>query len=107
MKMLLDENIPRRLKFDFNIDDEVSTVQEMKWQGKKNGELMGVMTFAGFDIFITLDKNLQYQQNLKKFSIHIIILDAPDSGYQTLQPLVRKITQVLSAKITRQVIIIS
>ena len=107
MKMLLDENIPRRLKFDFNIDDEVSTVQEMKWQGKKNGELMGVMTFAGFDIFITLDKNLQYQQNLKKFSIHIIILDAPDSRYQTLQPLVRKLTQVLSAKIARQVIIIS
>ena len=107
MKILLDENIPRRLKFDFNIDDEVSTVQEMKWQGKKNGELMGVMTFAGFDIFITLDKNLQYQQNLKKFSIHIIILDAPDSRYQTLQPLVRKLTQVLSAKIARQVIIIS
>ena len=35
MKILLDENIPKRLRFDFNIDDEVSTVQEMNWQGKK------------------------------------------------------------------------
>lgn len=107
MKILLDENIPKRLRFDFNIDDEVSTVQEMKWEGKKNGELLGLMTFAGFDIFITLDKNLQHQQNLKKFSLHIIILDASDSRYQTLQPLVRKITKVLSGKISGQVIMIS
>jgi predicted nuclease of predicted toxin-antitoxin system len=107
MKILLDENIPRRLKFDFTIDDEVSTVQEMNWQGKKNGELMGVMTFAGFDLFITLDKNLQYQQNLKNFSIHIIILEASDSRYQTLQPLVKKISQALAAKNQSQVIVIS
>jgi hypothetical protein len=107
MKILLDENIPKKLKFDFRIDDEVSTVQELNWQGKKNGELLGLMTFAGFDIFITMDKNLQYQQNLKRFSIQIIILEAPDSRYQTLQPLILRVTQVVSEKIPDQIIIIS
>jgi predicted nuclease of predicted toxin-antitoxin system len=58
MKILLDENIPRRLKFDFDTNDEVISVQEMNWQGKKNGELLGLMTLKGFDVFITLDKNL-------------------------------------------------
>lgn len=103
MKILLDENIPRRLKFDFSTDDVVSTVQEMNWQGKRNGELMGVMTFEGFDIFITLDKNLQYQQNIKRFSIQIIILNASDSRYQTLQPLILKVTQALSGKMPGQI----
>ena len=106
MKILLDENIPRRLKFDFGISDEVSTIQELNWQGKKNGELLGLMTVAGFDVFITLDKNLQYQQNLRRFSIKIIILDASDSRYQTLQPFVLKLTKILSLKISEQVTII-
>ena len=107
MKILLDENIPRRLKFDFSTDDVVSTVQEMNWQGKRNGELMGLMTFEGFDIFITLDKNLQYQQNIKRFSIQIIILNASDSRYQTLQPLILKVTQALSGKMSGQILMIT
>ncbi len=107
MKILLDENIPRRLKLDFGIDYKVKTVQELNWTGKKNGELLGLMTFAGFDLFLTLDKNLQYQQNLKRFSIKIIILDASDSRYQTLQPLMLKVAEALSGKIQYQVTIIS
>jgi hypothetical protein len=107
MKILLDENIPRKLKFEFNNEDEVTTVQELHWQGKKNGELLGLMTLSGFDVFITLDKNLQHQQNLKRFSIKIIILDSSDSRYQSLQPLISKVTKVLSGKISGQVKIIS
>jgi predicted nuclease of predicted toxin-antitoxin system len=107
MRILLDENIPRRLKFDFSTDDEVISVQEMNWQGKKNGELLGLMTLKGFDVFITLDKNLQYQQNLKRFSIQIIILDATDTRYQSLETLVSKVKQALSKKISGQILIIS
>jgi len=106
MKILLDENIPKKLKFDFAVNDEVSTVQEMNWQGKKNGELLGLLTFSGFDIFITLDKNLQFQQNLTRFSIKIIILDAVDSRYQTLQPLIIKISESLKSS-PNQLLIIS
>ena len=107
MKILLDENIPKRLKSDFGIDYEVRTVQELKWTGKKNGELLGLMTFEGFDFFLTLDKNLQYQQNLKRFSIRIIILEASDSRYQTLQLLMLKVAKALSGKTPEQVTIIS
>ena len=107
MRILLDENIPKRLKFDFPVDDEVRTVQELNWQGKKNGELLGLITFAGFDLFITLDKNLRFQQNLERFSIQIIILDALDSRYITLQPLIIKVTRTLSKKLSGQITIIS
>lgn len=96
MKILLDENIPKRLKFDFDNEDIVRTVQELHWQGKKNGELLGLMTLAGFDIFITLDKNLHNQQNLKRFPIKVFILDAADSKYQTLQPLLIKLKEELT-----------
>jgi hypothetical protein len=65
------------------------------------------MTFEGFDFFLTLDKNLQYQQNLKRFSIRIIILEASDSRYQTLQPLMPKVAETLSGKTTNQLTIIS
>src|SRR3972149_9420664 len=74
MKILLDENLPRKLKADFGPDYEVKTVREMNWQGKKNGELLGLIAFNGFDIFVTVDKNLQHQQNLDKFNISIFLL---------------------------------
>lgn len=69
MKILLNENLPRKLKSDFGPEHEVSTVRDMGWTGKKNGELLGLITFNGFDFFVTVDKNLQYQQNLQKFNI--------------------------------------
>lgn len=107
MKILLDENLPRRLKFDFGYGQEVHTVQEMNWQGKNNGELLGLATFSGFDCFITLDKNLQFQQNLNRFSIFIIILDVPDSKYQTIQPLVVKLMHLMTAPLSKQISLIS
>lgn len=61
-RVLLDECLPKRLKREF-IDCAVSTVPEMGWAGKKNGELMKV-AHAQFDVFVTADQNLQYQQNL-------------------------------------------
>jgi hypothetical protein len=60
MKILLDENIPTKVITDFGKEFEIKTVRDMKWLGKKNGELLGLMTFNGFEFFITLDKNLYY-----------------------------------------------
>ena len=95
MKILLDENIPNKLKLDFGNDYEVKTVRDMNWLGKKNGELLGLAAFNGFDIFITLDKNLQNQQNLDRVQIKFIVLLAKDNKHQTLQPCVEKIKNVL------------
>ncbi len=96
MKILLDENIPHKLKLDFGIVHEVMTISDVGWNGKKNGELLGLMTLNGFDFFITLDKNLRHQQNLGKFDINIIVLMAWDNKHQTLQPLIEKVKQLLN-----------
>ena len=52
MKILLDENIPAKLRLDFGEAYEVKTVRDMKWLGKKNGQLLELAVFNGFDIFI-------------------------------------------------------
>lgn len=59
MKILLDENMPTKVKYDFGEGYEVWTVKDMGWLGKKNGELLGLAALNGFDFFVTLDKNLK------------------------------------------------
>ncbi len=56
MKMLIDECLPRKLKHELP-GHEVRTVPEMGWAGKKNGELLRLMS-GQFDVFVTIDRNL-------------------------------------------------
>ena len=97
MKILLDENLPTKVKYDFGEGYEVSTVRDMGWLGKKNGELLGLAAFNGFDIFITLDKNLKNQQNLNKVDLKFILLLAKDNKHQTLQPYIDKVKTFLKS----------
>jgi hypothetical protein len=55
MKLLLDENLPKKLKLDFS-QHEVYAVTEMGWNGVKNGDLLTLMTEAQFDALLTFDK---------------------------------------------------
>ena len=96
MKILLDENIPAKLRFDFGKGYEARTVGEMNWLGKKNGELLGLAIFNGFEVFITVDKNLKNQQNLNKFEIKLILLLAKDNKHQTLLPYIERIKKLLT-----------
>ena len=68
----------------------------MGWHGKKNGELLGLMTMHDFDALITIDKNLAYQQNVTKFPLTIFILNAPNNKIETLQPYVSKLNEVIT-----------
>jgi predicted nuclease of predicted toxin-antitoxin system len=95
MKILLDENLPTKVRYDFGEGYEVKTVKDMGWLGKKNGELLGLAAFNGFDIFITLDKNLRNQQNLNKIELKFILLLATDNKHQTLQPYMDKLKIIL------------
>jgi len=95
MKLLLDENLPKRLKNDLS-EYEIYTVRDKEWNGKKNGELLKLMIADGFDALLTFDKNLQYQQNFNKYSLPVILLNAPDNSYITLRELVPKIKTTLS-----------
>lgn len=94
MKILLDECVPRKLKREFP-DHEVMTVVQRGWSGKKNGELLRLMA-TEFDIFITIDQNLQYQQNLEGATICIIVIHAPSNRLEALLPLVSEIKEAIA-----------
>ena len=72
MRVLLDECTPRFLKGRLP-GHNVSTVQEVGWAGLKNGNLLAAAD-GNFDLFITTDKNLRFQQNLKKYSFAVVLL---------------------------------
>ncbi len=96
MKVLLDENLPKRLKADLSMF-EVATVREKGWQGRENGDLIRVMLAEGYQTLLTFDKNLQYQQNFAKYPVSVLLLNAKDNQYATLRPLMAKVAQKLSA----------
>ena len=106
MKILLDENIPKMLKTHFGKAHRVFTTREMKWDGKKNGELLGLMLLNDFEVFITADKNLNYQQNLKKFPIVVLVLDVKFVRPDTVLELLSSILQILKSKPPKGVTII-
>ena len=95
MKLLLDENLPKRLKQDFT-NHEIFTVREMGWNGIKNGELMQLMVDKSFSALLTFDKNLQYQQNFQKFTLTVFILTAPINTYEELTKLSPQINDHLA-----------
>lgn len=89
MKILLDESLPARLAHELN-GHKVTTVMRAGWAGKKNGELLKLAE-SQYDIFITIDQNLQYQVNLLRAKIPIIVLSAKTNRLDDLKPLVPKI----------------
>ena len=95
MKILLDESLPRKLKYDFAKEHEVLSVKEQGWLGKKNGVLLKLMIENSFELFVTVDKNLQYQQNLEPIPLTIIVLRAKDNRRETLSRLIPKIFELL------------
>ena len=97
MKILLDESLPRKLRNDFGTEHEVWTVRDKAWLGKKNGELLQLMTESKFDLFVTVDRNLKFQQNLTLFSLTIIVLCGVDNRRNTLKELLPKIFQQLNS----------
>lgn len=93
MKLLLDECIDRRFAKELAWHD-VKTVPQMGWATKKNGELLALAE-TEFDVFITVDRNLSFQQNLPKFNIAVLILRAPSNRLADLKLLVPRILSIL------------
>ncbi|WP_299287408.1 DUF5615 family PIN-like protein [uncultured Mucilaginibacter sp.] len=83
MKILLDECVTKHLKPHLN-GFEVFTVREMQWSGIKNGKLMSLCVSSNFDILLTIDKNLQYQQNLDKYPLTIVVFNSYTSKAEEL-----------------------
>ncbi|EGK88887.1 hypothetical protein D0A34_16460 [Microcoleus vaginatus PCC 9802] len=95
MRILLDECAPRPLKREL-ADYEIRTVVEMGWSGKKNGELLQLMSQEGFTILLTTDQNLRYQQNLQQAGVAVVVLVASSNRLPDLLPLVADARNVLN-----------
>jgi len=95
MRILLDECAPRPLKREF-ADYYIRTVVEMGWSGKKNGELLRLMSQEGFTILLTTDQNLRYQQNLQQTGVAVVVLVASSNRFPDLVPLILDARNVLN-----------
>jgi hypothetical protein len=89
MKLLLDECVVHDLKRDL-VGHEVSTVVEAGFGGLENGELLRAAS-GNFDVLITVDRNLPFQQNIGSLQIAVLILMAQGITYADLKPLVPEV----------------
>lgn len=93
MKLLLDECAPKRLKNDFP-GHEIRTVEDVGLKGLKNGELLRAAA-EQFDVLISVDRRMQFQQNLIQFNLALVILIAKPCRYAQLKLLTPKILDYL------------
>ena len=89
MKVLLDECVPRKLRRAI-ANHEVRTVTESGWSGLKNGDLLALAEVE-FEVFLTVDQNLIFQQNLQRFNIGVILMVARNNRFKTLLPLMPEV----------------
>jgi hypothetical protein len=82
-RVLFDEDVPRQLRRDLP-EFEVRTVQEEGWSSTKNGELLRISS-AAFHVFVTADKRLQYQQNIARHQIGVVVIATRDTRLPRLQ----------------------
>lgn len=93
MRFLLDECLPRKLKHDVRADI-VRTAPEMGWASIENGSLLRLAE-SEFDVFLTRDRNLEYQQNLKNFDLAVIVLLARSNDINDLRPLMSAVNAAI------------
>ena len=94
MKILFDENTPRPLKRHLP-NHTVSTTQEMGWAHIENGDLLDLAEGAGFDVLLTTDKNIPYQQKMEGRNLVLVILRAFNNRVETLVPLLPQVEALL------------
>ena len=95
MKILLDHCVPRPLRREFP-NHEVRTTREMGWEDLSNGKLLTKAHENDFEIFLTVDQNLRYQQNLEQHPIAIVVLVANGITVDDLKPLVPRVEKILT-----------
>ena len=104
MRVLRDECLPRRLKRDL-VGHEARTAPEMGWASKRNGELLA-LAVGHFEIFLTADRNLSYQQDLSAFDLAIVVLVARSNRLEDLRALVPRLLEVLPSAARRAVMLV-
>jgi hypothetical protein len=93
MRILLDESLPRDLRTRLPGHD-VATVAGCGWSGIKNGNLL-VLAATRFDVFLTADQNLEFQQNLAALPLAVFVLVALSNRIESIEPSVPELLEAL------------
>jgi uncharacterized protein DUF5615 len=96
VRVLLDENLPHDLISELG-GHEVVTVQELGWAGVKNGELLR-RTAGQVDAFLTMDRNLEQEHDLRALSFGVVVIRARSNRVQDLRPLIGAVTAALAGR---------
>lgn len=96
MRVLLDESAPAQLKHLLT-GHEVETAPERGWASKRNGELLELAVAEGFDVFVTPDKNIPHQQELSKFAVAVVVLDAGSNRMSAYEPLADELRRAVES----------
>ena len=103
MRVLLDECVPKRLRRALPGLD-VSTVADEGWLGRRNGDLLRAMAAAGFTHFVTVDRNLMFQQNVGAAGVALIVVHARTNRITELRPLMVAVAEALPTAAPGQVV---
>ena len=103
-RVLFDEDMPRQLRRDL-AEFAIRTVQEEGWSSVQNGELLRRASQT-FDVLVTADKNLQYQQNIRQFDIGIVVVAAIDTRLPHLRTLLAELRSAIASVAPGSVIIV-
>ena len=94
MRVLLDECVPRALRAELP-GHEVKTVAEAGWAGVKNGGLLQLAA-KDFDLLLTVDRNLEYQQNFSGLKLAVVVIEATSNDVAVLRPLMPAVREAIS-----------
>ena len=94
MRVLLDENLDWRLRRGFGPEHDVVTVGYRGWSGQKNGDLLRAAA-PEFDVLVTLDSDLEHQQNVASLDLAVVVLRAPNSGLADPEPMPPELNALL------------
>ncbi len=101
-RILLDENLPRKLRRELS-EFLVRTVQEEGWTSLANGELLGKAQ-RSFDVLLTADRRLQFQQNVPRFDIGVVIIVTPSLRFRTIKTAIESLRTALMSVMPGEVI---
>lgn len=104
MKILLDECVDRRLAHDL-VGHSVTTVPKMGWAGIKNGALLALAE-QEFEAFVTVDRKISVEQDVKKFKSSVILLRARTNRLEDIRPLAVELLEKLPRATAGEVILI-
>jgi predicted nuclease of predicted toxin-antitoxin system len=105
VRVLFDHNLPRRFRYLLP-NHEVHTTREMGWEEFENGVLLNAAAKASFDVFVSVDKNIEYEQNLLTLPLPVAVVNAPSNALAALLPFAPFLLELLDTSLDRLLYVI-